>query len=244
MPMSRISTVLLIGLLFSPSLLAQNDTLIVVTRVAGDVLVERSGKSKRLKFNSLLEEGDLLISKKGKADIQIGPGSIVRLQPHSKLVIKTAYKKGNVERTSVKLNQGSLFTKIFNKMIGDSYFRVETPSAVAAVRGTEFLISNGDAKESDPNGVYVNSGQVAVTLQKGAKTREFIATTNEQVLLNYEDAKKEILDNYMKKKLEILSGVKLMREKSYEMLKQQRERSRENLERIREMNRKNLENIR
>ena len=242
--MSKTSLILISGLILCSTLAANEDALVVVTRVAGDVLLERSGKSKRLKFNSILEEGDLIISKKGKADIQVGPGAIIRLQPNSKLVITTAYRKGSVEKTSVKLNQGSLFTKIFNKMVGNSYFSVETPSAVAAVRGTEFLISNGDAKDSDPNGIYVHSGKVAVTLQKGPKKREFIATTNEQVLLNYEDAKKEILDNYMKKKLEILSGVKLMREKSYEMLKLQRERSRKNLEKIRKMHKDNMEEIR
>ena len=137
----------------------------------------------------------------------------------------------------MKIDKGSVFAKIFEKLVGDSFFRIQTPSAVAGVRATEFLVSNGSDEDSKENaGVFVKQGTVAISLEKGGQKRDFIATTNEQVLLNYDDAKKEILDNYMKQKLEILSGVKLMKEESYKRLERQRERSRQNLERIRKMN--------
>ena len=74
--------------------------------------------------------------------------------------------------TSVELLRGGLFSRIRRLTAGQNRnYRVRTPNAVAAVRGTEFFVAFGRQIESEPDvWLCVNEGAVEVALTDSGKS--------------------------------------------------------------------------
>lgn len=135
---------------------------IVVTFAVGGVTKSAAGSEGPLKVGDLLKKGDVITTgSKGRADLQFNENTVLTLAQNSELVISkllAAYEKGSLQ-AGVDLKLGSLYAKV-NKMQKGSDFRVNTPSVVAAVRGTEFY---AEAKEDGSSEVAVSEGKVAVS---------------------------------------------------------------------------------
>ncbi|MBI2787202.1 MAG: FecR domain-containing protein [Elusimicrobia bacterium] len=138
-----------------------------VTVVAADGSPDASGEA-----GMPLEEGDrVVVAEGGSAEVALDGGSLITVREGSDFKLeKTA--KGD---SSFFLSVGSLLAKI--QKLGAQRLRVRTPSAVAAVRGTEFGVEAGDETHV---GVF-DEGKVEVTGDAGGTPELLIANQETSV---------------------------------------------------------------
>ena len=137
--------------------------------VSGQVMLlsGRDSSKRSLTAGTLIRVGDEVISYAGSATIELADGSVIRLSPNSRLAFNrlTRYGKSGMVDTRLRLSDGELETQVEPFVEDGSRFEIETPSAVAAVRGTMFTLKT-DTTGTD---LRVTDGRVAFG-QRG-KTR-------------------------------------------------------------------------
>ncbi len=141
--------------------------------VSGDVTVypadgspETSGEA-----GMPLEEGDRLsVAEGGSAEVALDGGSLITVREKSEFKVEKAGKADSW----FSLTAGSLLAKI--QKLGAQRLRVRTPTAVAAVRGTEFGVEVDEAGASHI-GVF-DEGKVEVTGEQGG-TPELLISNQE-----------------------------------------------------------------
>lgn len=118
-----------------------------------------TGHIQALTENQRIRPGDEIISRSGTASIVLVDGSMVRLGPNTRLAFNrlTQYGETGMGDVRLRLKQGALQTKVQPLIEGRSRFEIETPSAVAAVRGTAFELQT----ESGVTRLQVTEGLVA-----------------------------------------------------------------------------------
>ncbi len=112
-------------------------------------------------LGSAFKTGDKIITgPKSKVDIQIGEGTALRLAPNTRLEFTQLIQNpnGNAE-TKILLNNGKLFAKV-NKENKNDAFNISTPSLVAGVRGTAFIL---EIKKDEMASIKVVEGSVAIS---------------------------------------------------------------------------------
>ena len=117
------------------------------TSVSGNVhlISGIDGRKKPLTKDTLIRVGDEVLSAAGAATITLADGSEVRLSPNSRLIFNrlTQYGKSGMIDTRLRLDRGEVHTRVKPVIEGGARFEIETPSAVAAVRGTAFSLQTG-----------------------------------------------------------------------------------------------------
>ncbi|MCB0356438.1 MAG: FecR domain-containing protein, partial [Bdellovibrionales bacterium] len=104
-------------------------------------LKNESGQQTDLKLGANLKESDLVItSSTGRVKIKLNDGNFVHVLPNS--ILKMTEVNFAEKKTLIDLYKGKIRSKVNNKLKdSQSYFRVRTKSAVAGVRGTDFVVS-------------------------------------------------------------------------------------------------------
>ena len=114
------------------------------TSVTGTVqlISGNTGRKTPLGEDALIRVGDEILSASGTATIELADGSEVRISPNSRLIFNrlTQYGKAGMVDTRLRLDRGEIHTRVKPVMDGGARFEIETPSAVAAVRGTAFSL--------------------------------------------------------------------------------------------------------
>jgi|GEM_PF-4661158 len=103
-------------------------------------LIKKSSPiEKKVKRGDVIESGDTIETGTG-ANISIrfddGKKNVIRIPADSKATFV------NIEPTEIKIENGSIFN-IVDGLANGSHWKVSTPAAVAAVRGTVFLVTYG-----------------------------------------------------------------------------------------------------
>ena len=151
-------------------LLAQS--LFIVQRIAqagdvrGRVEVQRAGAGQfaALASNQTVAVGDVVrTGKDGSAEFTWADKTRWRLAPDTQLTIAKASANSakKAEVSLFKLDAGKVFVRIVKSLTPDSKFEVQTPTAVAAVRGTVFSVEivNGQTRvETFAGHVKVSAG--------------------------------------------------------------------------------------
>lgn len=90
---------------------------------------------------SHLYVGDELLTREGALRIEFADGTDLRLDSYSHLIFNklSAYKEIGMVDTRMRLSRGGLRTQVKSLTRGSRY-EISTPSAVAAVRGTDFRL--------------------------------------------------------------------------------------------------------
>jgi len=139
------------------------------TSVSGLVqLLTSNGQRRPLTVNTLIRAGDELLSGSGSATIALAEGSEIRLSPNSRLAFSrmTQFGKPGMIDTRLRLNSGEVITNVKDVVSGGSRFEIETPSATAAVDGTQFAIqANAGGTGLQVMGGQVNFGQQGRTVE-------------------------------------------------------------------------------
>jgi hypothetical protein len=129
---------------------------------SGDVTIQSKDGGRLGKAGAALADGDAVTTAPGAtAVVETADGSLLKLRESSRLVLKLPAPRS--PETEISLSWGSVFAKVTKRVLGQQ-FRVRTPTAVAAVRGTQFFTAYGrDAGKSKDLWVCVNEGAVDVT---------------------------------------------------------------------------------
>lgn len=135
----------------------------------GDVTVESKHGGGLGKAGARLDHGASVTTAPGAvAVIEMPDGSRLKLRESSRVAVTWPGTNDSKSETLAEafLSYGSVFAKITKRLAGQQ-FNVRTPSAVAAVRGTEFFTAYGRAKgKSRDLWVCVNEGAVELSTDK------------------------------------------------------------------------------
>jgi hypothetical protein len=170
---NRVRFFLFFALLLSVPAWAQ-DAHVQLVSLEGEGWVRYGGADDwiALEAGTPLEAGDhVRLPGNSRAELVTADGDALELQAESEMEVGSPDPKGSVFR----LWLGGLLAKVTPSP--DKTFRVQTPLAVAAVRGTEFAVDVGTEGESQ---IGVTEGSVAVQRM----TEEGKALENEEVLVS------------------------------------------------------------
>lgn len=134
---------------------------------SGEVVVHPAGGGEEAsgEADMPLDEGDRVTTGAGaSADISLDGGSLIHLGENSDFTIEKTEKN----ESSFSLALGSLLAKI--QKLGSQRLSIHTPTAVCAVRGTEFGV-DASADEQTHVGVF-DEGRVEVATDAGRETLE------------------------------------------------------------------------
>lgn len=136
-----------------------------VAEVSGDIELVRSGKKYPIKNNTLLLEGDRLVTREGKLRLQLRDSTRISLATGTRFELRK-YRYNPVSQSSdVQLHLLSGAFRAITGAIGQlptPLFEVSTPVATIGIRGTDFwggFIFNGslDVAMFKGKGVYVHN---------------------------------------------------------------------------------------
>lgn len=134
----------------------------VVTFTKGDTkLLSKDGKEKKIQKDTFFFKEDTIITgKDGIVDVQLSDGVVIRVKQNSKLKLQDIIvgDNGNTINAKLKLESGKVFAKTDKKLASGSSFKISTPTFVAGIRGTEFIVEDSDGKDQ----TLVSDGSVSV----------------------------------------------------------------------------------
>lgn len=133
---------------------------VVVFSVGEAKILHADLTEEKAALGASLKTGDKVSTKqKSKVDIQFADGSAIRISENSVIDFDalSINSHGNSD-TRLALVSGKVFAKV-NKASKEDQFSVVTPTAIAGVRGTSFIV---DRSKSDKAVVKVLDGAVAV----------------------------------------------------------------------------------
>ncbi|MCE9501620.1 MAG: FecR domain-containing protein, partial [Leptospira sp.] len=167
---------------------------VVVFSVGESKITHSDSTEEKAVLGVSMKPGDKIITgDKAKVDIQIGDGSTVRLSGNTKMDFnKLALNDNGTADTQLALVSGKVFAKV-NKAQKNDNFSVVTPTAIAGVRGTSFIMENGNGKVAT---VKVLDGQVALAPRVPALeniSSEDISKSAELTKLKESLAKEEVV---------------------------------------------------
>jgi hypothetical protein len=140
-----------------------------ISKIKGDVQVKATAKApwKAAKDgDTITETGQIKTGAGAQAFVAWGGGSVVKVGPASQVTMSSLSVDGaGNSKSTVKLEKGSVTAKAA-KLGGTSSFNVNTPTAVAGVRGTGFQCTETQVLVVDGN-VAVTAGGVTVDLSPG-----------------------------------------------------------------------------
>ena len=144
-----------------------------VEGVAGKVMLKRGGMGDFAplgKAEFVMTEDTLKTGEDGIAELRWLDGTRLKMAPRTEMTVKkssTHMVRGNDE-TEFALTNGTIFVRIMKALSPQSRFEVQTPTAVAAVRGTIFMVK----VEAGKTQVAVHKGSVKVSSGEGSDLHE------------------------------------------------------------------------
>ncbi|MFT6029471.1 MAG: hypothetical protein ACI8O8_001207 [Oleiphilaceae bacterium] len=111
--------------------------------VQGDVTYQLLGEAQlSASEGTKLTIGAKLVTANGSVSLLFADGSSMVLEPNSQLELDALsnFELNGMVDSTVRLNQGTVKTRVIKRQ-PKSHFRTITPSAVAAVRGTEYRVN-------------------------------------------------------------------------------------------------------
>lgn len=108
------------------------------------------------KVTRIASDHTIETSKSSYADILLSDASIIRVYQNTKLQIQSILAGNGVDESKVVLTTGKLFLKTEGKINKERSIIVTTPTTVAGVRGTEFIIEETENQST----VLVGDGAV------------------------------------------------------------------------------------
>ena len=147
----------------------KDDEYAVISFMIGDVKKNNAVAE----IGDIVKENDIITTgENASCDVKIGD-SIIRIKSQSKAIMSSLLRKGTTENTTINLDSGKIICKA-KKLLKDDSFIVKTPTTVAAVRGTQFIV---EADKKLTSRIKVFEGEVKV-----AKRVKQLETSLDKVL--------------------------------------------------------------
>jgi len=167
-----------------------------VSFFAGTAAIERQGEaSVPVKVQDQVKDGDIIeTGDRSYVIIQTDDGIVIRFDANSRVSFTSI---SNAKFRELNLDRGKVVSSV-SKLKKESEYRVKTPTAVASVRGTEFLT------EYDKGKTVVAVGRGKVSVVKTATDEEkFVDTGNTAVVEESADTEVEMREISKVEELEI-----------------------------------------
>jgi hypothetical protein len=214
----------------------------MINFVVGTVkLIDKTGSARNAQIGDEIVQGIKIetIGNKSYADIYIGD-YIIKVLGNTLVDVETlfeSYKEGN-KQVHFKVKKGQLFSRITTKLAKGDIYEVKTPTATAAVRGTEFLVSEENGKSN----VACLSGFVSVLNNSLTESEQVVLEKKEEtdIIPGQNMVKKQISSDKLKM-LNILLNIKALREDIRKKFEKQREEIRQHVIDQREKNKEILD---
>jgi hypothetical protein len=163
--------------------LIDRSTTALVIAVEGDVLVERSGSKveQELVVGDRLSQQDIVKSMKGTAMIKFADDSRLLLKANSTIRMASLqfYDPSQLVNTRIELLKGRVKAQVERLSNKNSEYKISTPAAVAAVRGTEFRVGSS---ENDVGAVIMRTELLTGALNVGSDINQQNITTGQAVM--------------------------------------------------------------
>ncbi len=213
----------------------------IINFMTGDVTITTDGNTAKANVGDSITQG--MVVKTGvKAVVDIYfSGSVIRILEKSTVVMKELLKdlKTNKEISEFYVENGKIFSKVSRKLVEGEKFMVTTPTSVAGVRGTEFLVE----EESGKSKISCVEGTVAVKEAEKDDAEYVLVEAGKEAELekgkpiSVNDLKQQNLENIRRIKEEIKELQKDIRKK----FEEQREEIRKAVVEQKEANKKMVE---
>ena len=159
---------LFINILLSLSLVAEKAS---VVSIKGEAYKIHRFKKSGLKKGMELDAKTMIVTKKDtKVEIALPDKSIVTVSGDSRVKLTNFLKKDNARNTEIEVING-LGSFNVKKLKKKDSFVVKTPTSVAGVRGTKFLVRHKRSRRRGKSSIAVISGRVSVASVKFAGKR-------------------------------------------------------------------------
>lgn len=178
-----------------------------VHTVIGSASLKLSDGTKRkvVKGIEVHEKDEVQTSLRGHVKIEFDDGNIANVKPNSKLRLEH-YEMGESKKAILNLIKGKVRSKVKVRYNGEtSYFRVKTKSAVAGVRGTDFVVEH-EEKDRVVTKVTTFKGSVAfegsdtdsgVEISKGQQASFIVASASDSEVFTDEEISDFVAKGYM-----------------------------------------------
>lgn len=220
---------LLFALCFFTISLSSADMIVVAAFKSGEVLYQRGEKELAVTKGQIFEKKDKIVTKNGIVDLQVGVNSIIRVGKNTTLSLTELLEEKGKLKVEMNLNSGSLLTKVTKKLDKNSEYKITTPTKTAGVRGTQFLIQEGedseDQKQKIEDGVYVSEGNVEVKADNSDKP--IAVNAGQELITKQSELKLQILNSFARERMKILETLNVMNETNYKNLQEQYQKNKE-----------------
>lgn len=121
----------------------QEPPLITVRYLAGDVVYLHNGEEAPLTRESLLSEGDEIITRSDSMVVlKLDDTKQVQIAPDSRIEITNFKRSEEGEQTFLSLHEGNIINILDEPLEDNDSYEVETPSLIMAIRGTIASVSS------------------------------------------------------------------------------------------------------
>ncbi|HDS03679.1 MAG TPA: hypothetical protein ENN72_08245 [Firmicutes bacterium] len=149
--MKRLLIFLLSVFAFSVSLMAMKGK---VTYIEGYAQVNYAPAELR----QIVQQGDYIQTHRGKIEIALNDGTLVRIGPDSKVYFESLTEEKGKKKVSIKVTLGRFWTKV-KKLVARDEYNVTFRTGTAGVRGTVYRL---DQFEDNSARLFVYDGRVEV----------------------------------------------------------------------------------
>ncbi len=174
MKLKSIIITLLFSLTLALNLSANKKVIGKVAFMVGKVKVVKTDKTKvRARRNFKFYGGEtVLTGRSGTMIIKLTNGSKIKVLPSSKLIVNKVRSDKKSNKYAFGVIRGGVSSRVNKLRRNQDYYKVYTPTSVAGVRGTEFLVSvgvNGKSTVLVKEGVISLEGDENKTSVKGGQ---------------------------------------------------------------------------
>ncbi len=241
------------------------DSFGLVNFVTGKVTIATGGSQKPAAPGDKVASGmTVTTGSKSLVDIFFGE-NVLRLTENSELVVSEYLKESasGGEKTDLTLKSGTAYSKVVRKLSKKDSYTIGTRTAVASIRGTEFMVKDEKGKSNvaclvgkvavrqpekpETSSVVLKEGQ-EVDVEPGKKLtvrelREENLNNIRKVLDDIKEMKLEIRAKFEEQKAEIKKKLEDQKEANKKMLKDQKEKNKENITSRKEKDKERISTI-
>jgi len=186
-----LSALLFISLALSCKDTPKGDAILNVHTFFGDVKIVNAGGENAARVGTALKAGDAIITGDSSvADLLYGAAGIIRINEKTSISVTQLVSPDTKGDTDLSIDRGKMFVTV-SKLAKGSSFKVKSPTAIAAVRGTTFKVTTGESSSR----IDVLAGKVKVNPVKEGKVieeAEKIVEVNNTVTLDVKAVEKII----------------------------------------------------
>ena len=158
----------------------------------GDVTVTRQGASQKAVLNMRLTQDDVVkTGPDSEVNILFANIGVSKIKQNSEIIIKSIFETVDGETIIINASKGKIFSALKKLSKDKSSFEIHTPTAVAGVRGTTFLVIVVPGKHSR---IGVFSGSVEIK-KLGQPEKSIPLSELKEALVPVEDFDKTKVEN-------------------------------------------------